>query len=397
MDEALKQIVGVLAVAMIVALAARRLKLPYTVGLVMVGAIVALSKADFGLPLTHDFIFDMILPPLLFEAALTIPWVELRRDILPILLLSTFGTIVSAGVVALGMVSLGWPTRSALVFSALIAATDPVAIIAMFKDNGIKGRLRLLVESESLFNDGAAAVLFVMALAWSQSAENAQTSFEVIGRLAAIVAGGMAIGTVCGGAALIVAWPSSEHLIEAALTVVAAYGSFLVAEDAHVSGVLATVTTGLIMGNFRLLRGKRILSPRGREFILGFWDFAAFLANSVVFLLIGVTVATMPFQSYGLAVLLASVVVVLLGRGLAVYPLCLLFLRSRWAISLREQHVLWWGGLRGALALALALVIPPSLPLRHEIVVVTFGVVAFSVVVQGLTMRFLLRRPGFLP
>ncbi|MGI8570549.1 MAG: cation:proton antiporter [Methylocella sp.] len=387
-----------LAVAMIVALAARRFKLPYTVGLVIVGAVLALSKAELGFPLTHDFIFNLILPPLLFEAALNIPWLELRRDNLPILVLSTFGTIVSAGVVASGMAwLLGWPTPSALVFGALIAATDPVAIIAMFKDNGVKGRLRLLVESESLFNDGAAAVLFVMALAWSQSAEHAQTSLETIGTLALIVAGGMTIGAICGGAALIVAWRTSEHLIEAALTMVAAYGSFLVAEHMHVSGVLATVTTGLIMANFRLLRGKRFLSPRGREFILGFWDFAAFLANSVVFLLIGVSVAMMPFQSYGMAVLLTPVVIVLLGRGLTVYPLSLLFLRSRWAISLREQHILWWGGLRGALALALALSVPPTLPLHQEIVVVTFGVVAFSIVVQGLTMPFLLRRLGFLP
>jgi CPA1 family monovalent cation:H+ antiporter len=398
MDEALRQIVGLLAVAMIVALAARRFKLPYTVGLVIVGAVLALSKADLGFPLTHDLIFDLILPPLLFEAALNIPWPELRRDILPILVLSTFGTIVSAGVVASGMAwLLGWPTPSALVFGALIAATDPVAIIAMFKDNGVKGRLRLLVESESLFNDGAAAVLFVMALAWSQPGENAQTSLERIGTLALIVAGGMTIGAICGGAALVVAWRTSEHLIEAALTMVAAYGSFLVAEDMHVSGVLATVTTGLMMANFRLLRGESFLSPRGEEFILGFWDFAAFLANSVVFLLIGVAVATTPFQSYGMAVLQTSVVVVLLGRGSAVYPLSLLFLRSRWAISLREQHILWWGGLRGALALALALSMPPTLPLRDEIVVVTFGVVAFSIVVQGLTIPLLLRRLGFLP
>ena len=397
MDESLRQIVSVLAVAMIVALAARRFKLPYTVGLVIVGAVLALSKADFGLPLTHDFIFDLILPPLLFEAALNIPWPELRRDILPILILSTFGTIVSAGVVASGMVwLLGWPTPSALVFGALIAATDPMAIIAMFKDNGVKGRLRLLVESESLFNDCAAAVLFVMAVAWSQSAENAQRSLETIGTSALIVAGGMTIGAICGGAALVGAWRTSEHLIEAALTMVAAYGSFLIAENVHVSGVLATVTTGLMMANFRLLRGKNFLSSRGQEFILGFWDFAAFLANSVVFLLIGVAVATTPFQSYGVAVLLTSVVV-LIGRGLTVYPLSLLFQRSRWAISFREQHILWWGGLRGALALALSLSMPPTLPLRDEIVVVTFGVVTFSIVVQGLAMPLLLRRLGFLP
>ena len=175
MDEFLSQIVSVLAVAMIVALVARRVNLPYTVGLIIVGVVLALSKVDFGLHLTRDFIFDLILPPLLFEAAITLSWPQLRLNISPILVLSAFGTIVSAGVVAWGMAwLLGWPMSSALVFGALIAATDPVAIIAMFKDNKVKGRLRLLVESESLFNDGAAAVLFVMVLAWSQSAENAR-------------------------------------------------------------------------------------------------------------------------------------------------------------------------------------------------------------------------------
>ena len=399
MDYGLKQIVGVLAIAMIVAISARRFRLPYTVGLVVVGAVLALSKADLGIPLTRDFIFNLILPPLLFEAALTLSGSALLGDILPIFVLSVFGTITAAVVVASGMTwLLDWPAPSALVFGVLIAATDPVAIIAMFKDNGVKGRLRLLVESESLFNDGAAAVLFVMALAWAQSGGNARMDLETVGTLARIVLGGVAVGAICVGASIMVAWRTSEHLIEAALTTVAAFGSFFLAEQLNVSGVLATVTTGLIMGNLGVSteKEKGFLSSKGREFILGFWDFAAFLANSVIFLLIGVTVATMPFHSYGIAVLLTAVVVTLLGRALTVYPLSLLFLRSRWAIPLREQHVLWWGGLRGALALALALSLPPTLPLRDEIVVVTFGVVAFSVVAQGLTMPLLFRRLGFL-
>ena len=345
MDESLRQFVSVLAVAMIVAIVARQFKLPYTVGLVVVGLGLALSKSGLGLPLTHDLIFDLILPPLLFEAALTLSWQELRRDIAPILVLSTFGTVIAAGVVTIGMVwLLHWPTPSALVFGVLIAATDPVAIIAMFKDNKVKGRLRLLVESESLFNDGAAAVLFVMALAWSQSAASEQTSLEAVETLARIVIGGIVIGAACGGAAIIVARRTSEHLIEATLTTVAAYGSFALAEYFHVSGVLATVTTGLIIGSLGVLSadGYDFLTSRGREFVLGFWEFAAFLANSAVFLLIGTNVATMPFQSYGTGVLLTSIAVVIVGRGLTVYPLSLVFLRSRWAISAREQHVLWW-------------------------------------------------------
>src|SRR4029077_17448954 len=128
-------------------------------------------------------------------AAINIRWKELCRDGVPVLVLAIVGTLLATAVVAAGMVfALGWPARFALVFGALIAATDPVAIIAMFKDNGVKGRLRLLVESESLFNDGAGAVLFVMALAWSQPGKNAQTSLETIGTSALIVAGGMTIG-----------------------------------------------------------------------------------------------------------------------------------------------------------------------------------------------------------
>jgi CPA1 family monovalent cation:H+ antiporter len=254
MDESLRQAVALLAVAIIVAIAARQFRLPYTVGLVIVGAILTLTKPDFGLHLTHDLIFDLILPPLLFEAALSIPWRELRRDYFPITVLATLGTVIAACVVTAGMIwLLDWPVPSALVFGVLIAATDPVAIIAMFKDNKFKGRLCLLVESESLLNDGAATVLFVMALAWAQSAGHAQASLEMVTTLVRIVLGGVIIGAAFGGVAILVAKRTSEHLIEAALTTVAAYGSFLAAEYFDVSGVLATVTAGLTIGNLDLL------------------------------------------------------------------------------------------------------------------------------------------------
>ena len=400
MDEHLRQIVAVLAVAMIVAIAARQLRLPYTVGLVVVGAILAATRPDFGMHLTHDMIFDLILPPLLFEAALSLSWRELARDSLPLLTLAGLGTAISATIVAIGtMLALDWPAAPAVVFGALIAATDPVAIIAMFKDNRIKGRLRLLVESESLLNDGAAAVFFVMALAWAQGADTGHGASQILATLGRIVFGGIAVGALCGGAAILVALRTTEHLIEAALTTIAAFGSFLIAEYFHVSGVLATVTAGLIMGNLALLgEGESpFLSAKGREFVHAFWEFAAFVANSVVFLLIGVDVETMPFTVYGLSMLAVVIAIVLLARALTVYPLSALFFLTRWRISAGEQHVLWWGGLRGALALALALSLPESLALRDEVVVATFGVVAFSIVVQGLTMPPLLRALGFMP
>ena len=263
-----------------------------------------------------------------------------------------------------------------------------------------KGRLCLLVESESLLNDGAAAVLFVMALAWAQSAGHAQASVETVTTLLRIVLGGVIIGAVFGGVVVPIAKRTSEHLIEAALTTVAACTVRFWPPNTLMCQVCwRLLPPGSTIGNLDLLSAdeKGYLSLKGREFVISFWEFAAFLANSVVFLLIGIDVAAMPFESYGVWVLLASVALVLLGRGLVVYPLSLLFLRSRWAISFVNSTSSGGAGLRGALALALALSLPPTLPLRHEIVVVTFGVVAFSIVVQGLTMPFLLRRLGYLP
>jgi CPA1 family monovalent cation:H+ antiporter len=400
MDEGLRQIIAMLSVAMAVAMVARRVKLPYTVGLVLVGALLAFSRTPFGPDLTPELIFDLILPPLLFEAALALHWRDLRRDLLPILVLSSLGTVIAMAIIATGMIFLlHWPAPSALVFGALISATDPVAIIAMFKDNKLKGRLCLLVESESLFNDGAAAVLFALALAWATASDHAPSAMDMSMTLVRMVAGGIGVGAGVGGAAILFARGTSEHLVEVTLTTIAAFASFLVAERLHVSGVLATVTAGLIMGNLGVLgsRGKIFISPRGREAVTTFWEFAAFLANSVVFLLIGANVANMPYRFYGTEVLAGAIAMVLVGRALTVYPLSLAFRGSRWAISAAEQHVLWWGGLRGALGLALALSLPSELPLRNEIVVVTFGVVAFSIIAQGLTMPLLLRWLGFLP
>ncbi len=398
MDALVTKGVALLLAAVVVALLARRLRLPYTVGLVGFGTLLALTRTAGGFHLTHNLIFDVILPALLFEAAINIHWRDLARDGVPVLVFAVLGTVISAVVVTGGMVfMLGWPVRPAVLFGVLIAATDPVAVIAMFKDNGIGGRLRLLTESESLFNDGVAAVLFVVALGWAQGGGGVSAGF-VFGTLAVTVGGGIVAGLVCAGAALILTGQTADHLVEGTLTALAAYGSFSLAQHFGGSGVLATITAGLVIGNFGILAGEnssRISAP-GREFALGLWEFIAFVANSVIFLLIGVAVAGIAFGTLGLSALGLSVGLVLVARAAAVYPLGLCFGRSRWAMSLPEQHVLWWGGLRGALGLALALSLPAGLAYRDEILVATFGVVCFSVVFQGLTMPILLRRLGFL-
>jgi CPA1 family monovalent cation:H+ antiporter len=401
MDHALAHAIGFLGVAILVAIIARRVRLPYTVGLVITGVALALTGLETGEMLTHEFIFDVILPPLLFEAALSIHWSDLKRDMAPVLVLSTFGVAISAAVVALGLVKiLAWPMAPAIVFGTLIAATDPIAVLAMFKDTGVKGRLRLLVESESLFNDGAAAVFFALALSWMAASAAPLDAAAMARMVASMTGGGIAVGLGFGGLAILIAGRTKDHLVETALTAVAAYGSFLLAENLHFSGVLATVAAGLVMGNLGMLRqdgAANTLSQDGRAFAIAFWEFAAFIANSLIFLLIGLRVATIPFTEMNARALLVTIGLVLAGRALAVYPLCLPFRSSSVAVPLSEQHVLWWGGLRGALALALALSLPLSFPFHDEILVTAFGVVVFSVVVQGLTMPLLLRWLRFLP
>jgi len=330
MDRVIASGIELLGVAMAVAIVARRLALPYTVGLVATGLALALARLPLDLTLTHDVLFEVILPPLLFEAALNISWRELRRDLAPVLALSTLGVLVGAGVVAGGLVwALNWPLAPALAFGALIAATDPIAVIAMLREAGVKGRLRLVIESESLFNDGAAALLFAMILpALSQS--GAPTALSIVAQALLIGGGGIAIGAAVGGLAIALAGRTDDHLVETALTTVAAYGSFLIADRIGASGVLATVAAGLVMGNLGVLApgtGRFALSAQGRQSIVGFWEFAAFVANSLVFLLIGLAMADAAQRGagFGAAAIAVVIALALIGRAATVYPIALAF------------------------------------------------------------------------
>jgi CPA1 family monovalent cation:H+ antiporter len=390
MELLIARTVELLGLAMVVAIAARRLRLPYTVGLTLTGLMLALSRLDVGLELTSEVVFDLILPPLLFEAALNLPWRELKRDGAPILAMSILGVLLCAGVVTAGLVYLlGWPLRAALAFGALVSATDPIAVIALLREAGVKGRLALVIESESLANDGSAAVLFSLALLV------APTPHEAFVHFVWIAGGGLATGALTAGLALLLTGRTDEHLVETAITAVTAYGSFLIAERLGASGVLATVTAGLLLGNLGVLSepAKGLsLTAEGRAFVLAFWEFAAFVANSFVFLLIGQALAHI-----GLGLdwrLGAAVALALAGRAAAVYPICALFSRSRWRFSWAEQHFQWWSGLRGALALALALTLPADEPYRGAILASAFAVVAFSTLVQGLTAGWVLKKLG---
>jgi monovalent cation:H+ antiporter, CPA1 family len=375
-----------LLVAAVVAMVARRLHIPYSVGLVLAGIGLAFLPVFHDIQLTRDLIFTVLLPPLIFEAAFYLHWQPLRKDFLLITLLATLGVLLSAGFTTIGMHFLAhWEWAGALVFGILIAATDPVSVIAVFKEAGATGRLRLLVEAESLFNDGTAAVGFdvAVAIALGQSVTIAGISKA----LALTIGGGILCGAAVAGCALLMAGSTDDHLVEITFTTVGAYGSFLLAQHFHFSGVLATLTAGLMMGNIGPLGA---ISDKGRAAVESFWDYAAFVANSLIFLLIGMRETRLHFAAKWWPVIVA-ILLVTLGRALAIYPTCFLFSRSERRVSGRDQFILFWGGLRGALALALVLGLPEGLPQREDIITTSFAVVAFSIFVQGLTIPPLLR------
>ncbi len=379
-----------LLIAAVVAMAARRLHLPYTVGLTLAGVALAFSHVPFDVGLTKDLIFTAFLPPLIFEAAFDMHWDELRDDATVVLVLATAGVLLACGITAAGLHYLAaWPWAAAALLGLLISATDPVSVIATFKEAGVTGRLRLLVEAESLANDGTVAVFYGVALAALTGSESVSAG-GVVGDFLVTVAGGVFCGALVGVVMLVLVGPTDDHLVEITLTTVAAYGSFLLAERSHLSGVLATLTAGVLMGN---TRSPGVFTRRGREAVTAFWEYIGFAANSLIFLLIGISLVGQNLLR-GLEAGLLVILLVILGRAAAVYGCCGLFRRTASRVSLNHQHVLVWGGLRGALALALALGLPASVPLRETIVSVTFTVVAFSVVVQGLTVTPLLRRLG---
>jgi len=392
MELQIDRIELLLLIAALVAMLSRRFHFPYTVGLVITG--VALSFLPFvqTVTLTKELLFSALLPPLIFEAALFLPWQSLRKEMPVVILMATIGLILAALVTAMGMYLLvGWPLIAAGIFGILIAATDPVSVIATFKETRVTGRLRLLVEAESLFNDGTAAVLFGLLVAVAEGAS--PTLFGLIGNTLWVVGGGIVCGGLLALTVLYIAGKTTDHLVEITLTTVSAYGSFLLAEHIHCSGVLATLTAGLVVGN----RGHLgAMSAKGREATEAFWEYVAFVSNSLIFLLIGLHEAKQDFSAvWGVAII--AIALVTLGRAAAIYPISFLFARSSLRISGAYQHVMFWGGLRGALALALALGLPPALPFREQIVSVAFAVVAFSVMVQGLTMTPLLSRLNLLP
>ncbi len=381
-------VVFILMVVALVALLVRYVRIPYTVALVLAGLALSLIP-QWRLTLTPELVLGLFVPPLVFEAAFHLQLRDLRAVAVPV------GTMAMLGV-ALSTVLIGWglstagvlPWNVALLFGALISATDPVAVVALFRALGAPQRLTTLLEGESLFNDGTAIVLFqIMTLL---VLEGMLDPVAGLVKFVQVAAGGIVIGLALGYLVAALIARIDDYLIETTLTTVLAYGAYLTAEQVHVSGVLAVVAAGLVNGNL----GPRGMSPTTRIVVFNFWEYIAFVANSFVFLLIGMNVKWQDMIVYAPAIGVA-IGVVILARAVTVYGTATLLRWTGQAPPAAYQHVLFWGGLRGAISLALALTLMEhDIPAREEILALTVGVVLFTLLVQGTTVRFLVERLG---
>lgn len=385
----------VLFIAALVAVAARKLKLPYTVLLVVAGLALGqvgqrLEAFEFlhGIELSPDVILFVFLPILVFESAFNLDVRLLFKNLTPVLFLAVPGLLLSTALTgAIMHGAAGFSLGVALLFGALISATDPVAVVALFKELGAPKRLTILVEGESLINDGTALVVFLLILDIIQTGGSltAATLFGGVVEFFRVALGGIVAGALLGYlTARLIAAQEEAPLIEIALTLVLAPASFVAAERFHVSGVISTVTAGLLMGSY----GRTKISPTSFDAVEKLWEFLAFLANSFIFLLVGLSVPlTYLFLQWDAVTW--ALVATLAARACSVFGLMYLAHRlfSLERVSLGLQTVIWWGGLRGALALGIALSLPAEFASKEEILGLSVGVVLFTVFVNALTIR----------
>jgi len=398
-------VVTMLVVASAVAMLVRRIKLPYTTALVVaglaLGAMRGLLPAELlSLHLSRDLLMSVLLPALLFEAAFHLDLADFKANMRAILLLALPG--VALGIVLAGSafaVVLPWFDLQvgllvACLIGSMLAATDPVSVIALFKELGAPKRLAVIMEGESLLNDGVAVVAFgaLAAAAGVASPAEAVNLPWVLQFMLLEIGGGLAIGLAVG---VLVSWILSlvdDHLVEITLTTIAAYGSYLLANEVHASGVIAVVIAGMLCGNVGAVRG---MSPATRVAVVSFWEYAAFAVNSIVFLLIGAEIQLPRLVSMlpaaGLLFLILTVV-----RALVIWSIAPIVARREGAFGKRWKPVLTWGGLRGGISMVLALWVArqDGFALGEHIRDLVFAVVLINLLVQGPTIGPLLRHFG---
>ncbi|MEO1078783.1 MAG: sodium:proton antiporter [Pseudomonadota bacterium] len=390
-----EQALALVGVALVAALLSRFTRMDLSLACALCGFItgqlIAYVGFDTGIRAEslRDLVFFVILPVLIFEAAWNLDLGLLRRWLLPILLLSTAGMLICAFVAAaliyIGIGHSSFPWVAALLTGAILAATDPAAVIAQLREAKAPAELATLFEGESLFNDATAVVLFSLVLTVALNPEVMRGN--AFGLFAAVFLGGSALGLVAGLLAsillLLVGRPSNTTIV----LLFTAFGSFFVAEHVfNASGIMAVVVAAIVVRSFLKEVENTVAGGLSHT-----WTWSGELLNSVLFVIMGLTITLGMFTSHWLAMLIA-VVAALIGRVAGITSCGALTQLTRRKIPPRWQFVITWGGLRGVIALALALALPTELGYWYTVQSMVFGVVLFSLLVQGTTSQMLIRR-----
>jgi len=405
-------VITLLLIAITTAIALRHLKMPYTIGLVLTGFIfssfiaphVATFKSFDGMVFNTEIVLYLFLPLLIFESAISLNTRLLSRNLFPVLGLAILGVTISGVIIGVLISSFfPLPLLYALLFGALISATDPAAVISIFKEIGVPKRLQILVEGESLLNDAAAIVMFQMVLFLigasliGEKISIAQTSVQFANSVAVSFIGGIIVGLVTGLLLRFILKRSPLHShIHQTATLVAAYLSYLISDHLlGFSGVIAVVICGCLAAR----AASDWIGPDRREELNRFWEYIGFLANSLIFLLLGIAIASLQdlsiFLSGAFVGVLLLIAVVTVARFVPVFGIFGFYnIFTPRKIPLSYQMISFWGGLRGAVAIALALSLPYSFPYRDVIVEFSVIIVLFTILVQGLSIGSLIHRLG---
>ena len=333
-------VVLLLSLTVAVAILAPRVKVPVTVGLVLVGLVLNASGL-FPVELSSDLVFYALLPPIIFEAAFNLPRADLAADWRRTTSLAGLGVAIVTLLVAAGMHALGQPWAVALLFSAIVAATDPISVAAMFRDLGTAPRLTSIIEAESIMNDGTGTVAFAVVLAAVTGGD--PTVGWAVGKLLWMCAGGLAVGAALGYAALWFHRVVDDWKAEFSVSIALAYGSFVLAQWIGASGVLATMAAGFVIGNW----GVRFrLEQATRDLMRVTWEYGAFFVNGIVFLTIGLIMDWRAILDDA-ALVIAGFALMLAARAVIVYGCEFLARASGGGAPLSWSHVIWWGGSAG--------------------------------------------------
>jgi len=395
LSEAILILMALLIIGVLASGFGRKSPIPYTVILVIIGIVLGeLSRNWTPLAVIEDFrltpemVLFVFLPTLIFESGLKLDSRQLIKDIAPVLMLAIPALLLSTTIIGVGIWLLfSVDLVTALLFGALISATDPVAVIALFQELGTPQRLTVLVEGESLMNDASAIVLFSILLGLALAGDSASFGFvAALLQFIEVFFGGIAVGAVMGF--FVCSLISRMRLSVGAvisLSMGMAYGAFIITEHfLHLSGVMAVVSSAIIFG----IIGAPKLSQEKTTALEETWEFLVFAANTLLFILVGVSIEVTTLLEHSGTIFIA-IILVLVARAGAIYTLVPLTIHlfKLPNISINERHVMWWGGLKGGLAIAIVLSIPDSLPGKELLINLTLGVVLFTLLVNAPSIR----------